>query len=222
MGIGVFGGTFDPIHLGHLHVARQARELFELDEVYFVVSLIPPHKSPRTITSPYHRYAMCAMAINDIDGFNASTAELEDPENPYTIDTLRKFSARYNKPIFFIIGADSFVCITYWKDYETLLTSYNVIAVDRPQVDIEGYEKNYPRFIVERLVDVRQRSSREIGDLVSSNLEKGHPRTYIARIGAYDISSTEIRRKIKEGESVEPFVPSCVRTYIKKHRLYGD
>jgi nicotinate-nucleotide adenylyltransferase len=225
MRIGVFGGTFDPVHVGHLRVVRRVKKLFGLDEIHLVVAHVPPHKQGQRITSPYHRYAMCVMATARAEGLKASTVELEAPDAPYTIETLAKFDRLYKRDrhgaLFFILGADSFAEIKSWKAYDQLLLSHNFIVVDRPRVRIDGYRMEYPEEILQRIVDLRAvRRPQDIARYADQNVARRNKKIYIVTIGAYNISSTEIRRRIKSGQPVQDLVPASVLEYIRKYSVY--
>ena len=194
--IALYGGTFDPVHLGHLEVARKVSELFELDEIVFIPAQIAPHKIGRSVTEPIHRYAMLALATQDDPRLVISTFELDAPNRRYTVDTVAEFQRVLGQEteLFFIMGADSWSEITTWREWERLLKMTNHIVVTRP-----GYEvPPAPAGLSERIF---------FTDAVRK-----------------DISATDIRRLAGAGrhEELEQLVPQSVANYIKKYRIYRD
>jgi nicotinate-nucleotide adenylyltransferase len=194
--IALYGGTFDPVHLGHLEVARRVSELFEIEKVIFVPAQIAPHKVGRPVTEPIHRYAMLALATQDDPGLVISTFELDDPQRRYTVDTIAEFQRRFGDEteLFFIMGADSWSEITTWRDWERLLTMTNHIVVTRP-----GYE-------------------------VPPAPEGWRDRILFSDAVMKDISATDVRRLASEGcyEELEKLVPQSVANYITKYGIYRD
>jgi nicotinate-nucleotide adenylyltransferase len=194
--IALYGGTFDPVHLGHLEVARRVSELFEIEKVVFIPAQIAPHKIGRPVTEPIHRYAMLALATQDDPRLVISTFELEAPDRRYTVDTVAEFERRFGAAteLFFIMGADSWSEITTWREWERLLKMTNHIVVTRP-----GYEvPPAPAGLSERIF---------FTDAVMK-----------------DISATNIRRLASEGrhEELAGLVPQPVANYIKKYEIYRD
>ncbi|MGZ8844779.1 MAG: nicotinate-nucleotide adenylyltransferase, partial [Pyrinomonadaceae bacterium] len=130
----IYGGTFDPVHNGHLEVARRVQKLFALDEVIFVPACVPPHKRGTGISSAFHRFTMLALATENDDRLRVSTVELDQPDRPYAVETVarmqQKLGSRYR--LFFIMGADSWSEITTWRDWRRLLTMCDHIVVTRP------------------------------------------------------------------------------------------
>src|ERR1041384_2841507 len=135
--IALYGGTFDPVHLGHVEVARKVLELFEIEKVLFVPAQMAPHKIGRLVTEPIHRYAMLALATQNDPELVISTFELDAPDRRYTVDTVAEFQRMLgdDTELFFIMGADSWSEITTWREWERLLKMTNHIVVTRP-----GYE----------------------------------------------------------------------------------
>src|SRR6185312_69849 len=153
--IALYGGTFDPIHLGHLEVARKVSRLFEIDELWFVLAQQAPHKLTRAVTSGLHRYGMLALATQDEPRFRISTFELEAPGRCYTVDTLAHFKSVWGgaAAIYFVMGADSWLEITSWRDSDRLLKLTNHIVVSRP-----GYQLGIDHVgaeVAARIVDIR-------------------------------------------------------------------
>src|SRR4051794_36772005 len=152
--IALYGGTFDPVHAGHLEVARRVSKLFEIEKVLFVPAQMAPHKIGRPVTEPIHRYAMLALATQDDQRLMISTFELDAPDRRYTVETIEHFQRELNDSteLFFIMGGDSWSEITTWREWERLLAMTNHIVLTRP-----GYElaTSHVGAISERIVDLR-------------------------------------------------------------------
>ncbi len=210
--IAFYGGSFDPLHNGHLTIARKLIEVFDLDEFVFIPAFHAPHKKDKNPTSAFHRYAMLALATNDEPKIKVSRIELDAPERPYTYETLSKLKNELkNSQIFFVMGADSWTEITTWREWETVLRIVDIIVVTRPDYDIEF--SHITSEIKEKIVDLRHEN-----DL---RLATDDSRIYITDAVQLDISATEIRWKIKENDnSWRELVPLEVAKYIKKYDLY--
>ena len=211
--IAFYGGSFDPIHNGHLTIARELTDLFELDEFWFIPAFRAPHKMDKKVTSPFCRYAMLALATNDEPKIKISTIELNAPEKPYTFETQTKLKNELSEAeIFFVIGADSWTEINTWREWEKVLTLTNIIVVSRPGYEI-GFD-HIPEKIKSRIVDLRQ--------TIKGQRTKDEGQSIFITDAVYlDISATEIRRKIQEKESDwREFTPSEVANYIEKYELY--
>lgn len=211
--IAFYGGTFDPVHLGHLEVARKVAELFEIEKVQFVPAQVAPHKVGRPVSAPIHRYAMLALATQHDPKLSISTFELDSPDRRYTVNTLEHFITQYGSDaaLFFIMGADSWSEITTWREWERLLTMVNHIVVTRPGYDLAG-----PAKLRERIVDLR--SGVKPGMEVDSN------KIYLTDIVMTDVSATRIRTLAQNGKSEElvQLVAEPVAEYIKKYALYRE
>ena len=219
--IALYGGTFDPVHLAHLEVARRLLELFALDEVLFIPACVAPHKRRAVVTPALHRYAMLALATQDDERLRVSTIELDAPGKPYTVDTLQRMQETFGERVqlFFVMGADSWAEIATWHEWERLLAISNHIIVTRP-----GYQVETSRFapgLRERIVDVRQLDQREIGEQVNGD---GEPRIYVTDAVMADVSATSIRASARAGRMDEllKFVPRPVADYITKYELYKN
>ena len=188
--IGVMGGTFDPIHHGHLVAASEAAAELSLDEVVFVPTGRPPFKQDYAVTTPEHRYLMAVIATASNPRFTVSRVDVDRPGLTYTVDTLRDLSAeRPDADLFFITGADAIQQILTWKDVDSLWSMAHFVAVTRPghALSIEG-----------------------IPESAVSQLE----------VPALAISSTDCRARARAGEPVWYLVPDGVVQYIAKHGLY--
>ncbi|HEV8203129.1 MAG TPA: nicotinate-nucleotide adenylyltransferase [Pyrinomonadaceae bacterium] len=229
--IALYGGTFDPVHIGHVEIARRVAQLFEIEKVVFIPAQIAPHKIGRPVTPSVHRYAMLALATQNDPQLSISTFELDDPDRRYTVDTVAHFQQMLGDgtELFFIMGADSWSEITSWREWERLLTMTNHIVVTRP-----GYDPlaTHVGAISERIVDLR--TSLECADL-SALLPKrcqgtalqgdAHtPNIFITDVVMKDVSATRIRRLASEGrtEELTDLLPPAVLEYIKKYGIYKN
>src|SRR5688500_1616761 len=136
--IAIYGGTFDPVHLGHIEVAKKVSQLFEIDVLLFVPAQLAPHKRTRPVTSGIHRYAMLVLATQEDSRLPVSSVEMEASDRRYTVDTLAYFNSKFGESadLFFVMGADSWSEITTWREWERLLTVVNHIVVTRPGYDL--------------------------------------------------------------------------------------
>ncbi|HEY0078571.1 MAG TPA: nicotinate-nucleotide adenylyltransferase [Pyrinomonadaceae bacterium] len=222
--IALYGGTFDPAHVGHLTVARNLSTLFGLDEVLFIPAYVAPHKRHTTVTPAVHRVAMLALATQQEPRFRISTAELDAPERPYTIETLTGFKETIGRTarLFFVMGADSWMEIRTWREWERVLGMCDQIVVTRP-----GYElstEHVTEQLQRRIVDVRGRQAREIEEKLAQPSEAA--RIYLSDAATVDVSSTEIRRAARttneESARWKALVPPPVADYIRKYGLYRN
>ena len=209
--IAFYGGSFDPVHNGHLKIAQELVKLFELDEFVFIPAFHAPHKKEKKPTSAFQRYTMLCLATKDENKIGVSKVELELPSKPYTIETLTKLkTALSRRKLFFVMGADSWAEITTWKEWEKVLTIVNIIVVTRPPIQIE-FSHVTPE-IQERIVDLRGKMNFELND---------EDKIYITDAVSLEISSTEIRNKIRENtEGWRDNVPFEVANYIEKYKVY--
>jgi nicotinate-nucleotide adenylyltransferase len=208
--IGVLGGTLDPIHCGHLAAAAAARDAFDLPRVLVVPSHVPPHRPVQPIASPFHRFAMAALAVSGMPRVEACDDELRAEGPSYTADTLERLHARGYAPaqIFFITGADAFAEIGTWKRYPEVLDLAHFVVVSRP-----GYESDA---LVERLPDLRDRM-RPAGAPARADAST---LIFLLQAATPDVSSTAIRQRLQRGASLNGLVPPLVETHIRQHHLY--
>ena len=193
--LGVMGGTFDPIHHGHLVTAEEALWQFELDEVVFVPTGQPWMKEDRVVTAAEHRYLMTVIATASNPRFRVSRIEVERSGPTYAVETLQELRRQSEEDVelFFITGADAMLEILHWKDPQEVLSLAHFIAATRPGYDIARFEKEAPT---------------------------RHPRVSVMDIPALSISSTDVRRRVQEGHSIRYLVPEGVNAYIRKAGLY--
>lgn len=210
--IAFYGGSFDPLHKGHLTIAEKLLEVFELDEFVFIPAFHAPHKKRQKPTSAFHRYAMLCLASNDFPKIKVSTMELDVPEKPFTIETLTKLKSELSDTeIFFVMGADSWEEITTWREWENVLTIVNIIVVTRPNYEI-GFDHISPK-IEETIFDLRKNNEQR----TTNDKQK----IYITDAVKIDISATQIRQQISENKHVwQEQVPEEVAKYIKKYDIY--
>ena len=208
--LGVFGGTFDPVHHGHLDAARAARSALALNEILFVPSKDPPHRPLIPHATAFQRFALTALAINGVDGCRLSEAELVRDGRSYTSDTLRQFHASGWAPsqLFFILGADAFAEIATWREYPGVLDLANFVIIARPGTAIETALSRNP--------ELRPR----VGP-PSRDLEKGgRTGIFVVEATTRDVSSTMIRERLAAGQEIDDLVPSAVARHIVTHHLY--
>ena len=213
--VAIYGGTFDPVHNGHVEVARRVLKLFELDEVIFVPACVPPHKRNASITSAFHRFAMLALATEQDQKLLVSTIELDAPELPYAVETVERIKNDSTR-LFFIIGADSWAEITTWREWRRLLQMCDLIVVTRP-----GYavDENVPPEA--QVADLRKLDSKTAGELIAAEIS---PRVFITDVAMIDVAATQIRAAAKTNDiaALKTMVPTPVATYIEKNNLYRN
>jgi nicotinate-nucleotide adenylyltransferase len=212
---GIFGGTFNPIHIAHLLCCEEIRENFALDNVIFIPSAIPPHKESTSIIDPDIRYEMVKLGISGNPFFEASDIELNSHGKSYSVDTIKKFLTIYQKGItlFFIIGLDAFLEIETWKEPRELIQLCHFIVMHRPGTSINDSLDKLPEFIKERIqFDIEKE------DLLNyNNPEKN---IMIVSVTGISLSSTLIRKKLSDGKSIKYLVPPEVEIFISQHDLY--
>jgi len=209
--IGLFGGTFNPIHLGHLRGAEDIRESFSLDQVIFLPAAVPPHKDTKNVIDPLPRLEMVRTATETNPFFSVSDVELKRSGKSYSIDTLRYFRGRQADSFSFILGQDAFAEIETWKEYQELFSLCNFIVMVP-----SGFEKVSPGA---RLPAVLAGSFRYHQEGRVWLHESGHT-LHFKEIILLDISSTRIRELIEKGKSVKYLVPPEVEAYIRTQGLY--
>ena len=217
--VGVFGGTFDPPHLGHLILAEEIRESFGLGEVYFMPCNEPPHKDSNNLTEVKHRFAMVVAATLHNPSFVVSSIEANRKGKSFSIDTVRELQEHMGDEvqIVFVTGIDAFVNIETWKDHRKFLDLCHIVVVSRPGHGFEEVAK-MPTWIGDRVVDLRE------GDLLpQEQLEQcpnGEWHVFLSDALHIDISSTEIRERVTARLSVRYKVPDEVGRYIRANGLY--
>jgi nicotinate-nucleotide adenylyltransferase len=224
MRIGVMGGTFDPIHLGHLRAAEEIHWSFELDRMIFVPAARPPHKHDAEIgASPFQRYEMVSLATVDVPYFVASPIEVNRPGRSYSVETLREFRRLYGEDnaIYFIMGVDAFQEIASWKEAREVLSLAQVIVAARPGWRLDEVERSMTPAQRQLLGEPRCKYLK-ISEITPQIARRPHEPGLVLLIEmvSLDISSSEIRQSVKEGKSIRYLVTNAVAAYVAKHRLY--
>jgi len=209
--VGIIGGTFDPVHFGHLRTMEEIREKFELSEVIFVPTNIPPHKKDRKVLSPSHRLNMLKLAIETNPFFSVNDYEIKKGGYSYSINTLRYFAKDGKKKLFFVLGMDSFMSIETWKDYNLLFSLSNFIVLTRPGYPDQLTPDNFP-YSLKEYFEYNPEKKEFIH--ISGNM------VIFFRATLLDISSSAIRDMIKNGKSVRYLMPKSVEDYIMKYNIY--
>lgn len=198
--IALFGGTFNPIHYGHLLICEGIREEYNLEKVVFIPARIPPHKDKNEIIQASHRLEMAKLAIKDNPFFEVSDMELKREGSSYTIDTVRIYKNLYNiDRMGLILGADSLINFETWRNFTDIFPLVDIYVASRPDSDAQTLEKTIQRFENEFEAKIKKYSLRTM-----------------------DYSSTEIRDRISKGLSIKYLVPPAVEEYIYKAELYND
>jgi nicotinate-nucleotide adenylyltransferase len=195
--IGLLGGTFDPIHTGHLDVARGAQQELGLTAVHVLPSNVPPHR-PQPVASAFHRFAMASLAVAGTDGWRASDLELRMATPSYTMHTLRCYHQRGYAPdeLFFLIGADAFREIHHWHEYPAILDAARFVVVSRPGYPVSDTDPAGVRHV-------------------------GQERAIFLAVQTTDVSSSAIRQARAEGRSIRGLVAPGVEQHIEQHGLYS-
>jgi len=214
--IAIYGGTFDPVHNGHIEVAQTIVALFDIDEFLFMPARIAPHKTQRRISAGFHRYTMLALVTNNEDKMRVSTFELERPERQFTVDTLRHFRLQYgpNLDLFFVMGADSWSEITTWREWQELPQLANLVVITRPTYEV-GLD-HVGQEVAEHIVDLHG-LDRCVDD------SSGAGKIYFTDAVLRDVSATQVRVAAASGDdNLENLVPPAVAQYIRKYGLYRN
>lgn len=217
--IAFYGGTFDPVHVGHLDAAISVVDLFDLDRLYFLPAFHAPHKPDSKPTSAFHRFAMLTIATANLDQIYVSDRETASGEKRYSIDTVTELTESFpNDKLFFVMGADSWNDILTWRRWEELLLSIDHIVVSRP-----GYEMRTDHVsaeVAERIVDLRDIDESDIRDRVPKASDER--RIFLTDAAANDVSATAIRDDISEDSQLDDrdAVTLEVAKYIEKYELY--
>jgi nicotinate-nucleotide adenylyltransferase len=206
--IGIIGGTFDPIHCGHLDIGDAAALALGLTRLYLMTANVPPHR-PQPRASSYHRFAMVSLAVAGRPGWRASDLELRFELPSYTSSTLQRFRERGYAPqeLFFVLGADAFSEIEGWHDYPAIMGAANFAVVSRPGYPVDKLRQELPRLA---------------GRMVQPPIAGAESELAIILVGAHTaaVSSTAIRERRAAGESIVGMVPSLVQQHIEQHGLY--
>lgn len=207
MGIGLLGGTFDPIHVGHLRVAEEVRERFSLQKIYFVPAWIQPLKQHVKATKAEDRLKMIEMAVRNNPFFRVSAVELRRGGVSYSIDTIKLFSRRFSD-VHFLVGMDAFSDIALWKEWDQLFYYAHFIVMVRPGRKVEGL----PAALKGKVLPMGGSSWEHVSG----------KKIYFHDITQLDISSTKIRELLKNGNSIKYLVPTVVERFITRKGLYAE
>ncbi len=214
--LGIIGGTFNPIHFGHLAAAEEVRDRLKLDRVLFIPSFIPPHKQEEIMPSAVQRLEMVRLATSGNSRFKVSDTEVKRGGKSYTIDTIESLIPQHpGTDLYFIIGLDSFLEIQTWKDWNRLLSLCSFVVLSRPGysfADLAGIG-----FMQGSIRDLEALDRRETERAV---IKSGSFTVYLERISLYDISSTDIRRRISQARTIKYHLPESVEHYIIENKLY--
>lgn len=213
MATGILGGTFNPVHMGHLRVAEEIREAFDLETVYFIPAFIPPHKESGDAPPPEERLRMLRAATRGSGCFKVSDLEIKRGGISYTIDTLKRFELRFDD-LYFIIGADAFRLIGTWHRYEELFSHAHFIVMTRPASGAVDIPDMLPARVRGKLVPFNDAERKGV------YIHESGKKIYLYRVTQLDISSTKVRNLLSEGRSVRYLVPPPVERIIIQRRLY--
>lgn len=193
--IGIFGGSFNPIHNGHIYIAREVKKKFLLDKIVFIPTGYAPHKDNSDFAPKNDRFNMVKISVGD--EFEVSDIEIKKSGPCYAVDTMSELKKTYcDDDLYYIIGADSLRDFMTWREPLKLFSMLNIIVVNREKTDIERIAEEYR--------------------------EKYNAKIYVCHINPVDISSTEIRKRCKLNKNLSEYVPYTVEEYIKKHKLYTE
>ena len=214
--IGLFGGTFDPIHDGHLRAARRVQRRFGLDRIFFIPAAVPPHKARPDMAPARDRLRMTALAVAGRKTWTTSAVELRAGGPSYSIRTIEKMRRRFPRArLFFIVGADAFLEIQTWREWERVLRRCAFIVMPRPGSRLGAAAR--------ALGPAWKGALRRVppGERLKDDAFEP-PAVFLLPIAALPVSSTDIRARAREGRSLAGFVPRAVADYIRTKRLYRE
>ena len=215
--LGIIGGTFNPIHYGHLAAAEEVRDRLKLDRVLFIPSFLPPHKQEEDIPSALQRLEMVRLAISGNSHFKASDIEVKRGGKSFTIDTIEALLPQHpGAELYFITGLDSFLDIQAWKDWERLLTLCFFVVLSRPGYSFADLAKLV--FLKKSGRDLAALDRRETTQAV---MQSDALKVYFEMISLYDISSTDIRTRVRHARTIKYHLPETVEHYIIENKLYA-
>ncbi len=219
-GIGLFGGTFNPLHNGHLKVAEDIKAGFKMEKIYFIPSAIPPHKGTDDLADTKDRFQMIKAAMPPGNRFMASDVEIHRQGPSYTIDTVRHFKNKLpiSTPCYLIVGMDAFLEIDTWKSFQKLFDLIPFIVMTRPAQDTKQAED--PAADLEKYIHVHVDPEYEFLQHKSRFVHPAKQPVYLCHVTPVDISSTRIRTFVRQGASIKGLVPDTVEKYIHKKGLY--
>jgi nicotinate-nucleotide adenylyltransferase len=217
--VALYGGTFDPVHCGHLIIAEEIRQRFTLDQVYFIPAAVPPHKNHQHITSPSDRFFMTTLAILPNPYFHASSVEIDRGGTSYTIETVSFFREQFGgeAELYFLMGVDAFLEISTWKNFRELLTLCKVIITSRPGLNLRSVRDDLPNILLNQHQGLRH----DYYQLGTSAIEDHEHDLFFVEVPGIDISSTMIQQRASMKRSLRYLVPLPVGKYIEKYGLYS-
>ncbi len=215
--VGVFGGTFDPVHIGHLHVAQGVRRVFGLPRVLLVPCAIPSHKSPGAIHSADHRIAMLRLALAGQAGLEISTLEVERGGTSFTIDTMLALGGGGRSAPVFILGLDALADLPTWREHRRLVEEFDLVAVDRPGGSLPAAVRCLGRTIGRRIVSIPDQNA-----LVGLPPPGKGGRIFHLALPPIPVSSREVRALSAAGAPLTSLVPPAVARYIREQVLYRE
>lgn len=223
--VGLFGGTFNPIHNGHLNLAKNVQELFKLDLIYFIPAALPPHKNSTNLTDFQNRFEMICLAISKSNGFRISDVEMARSGISYTIDTVRYFKSTFpeNYQFFLLMGVDAVFEINTWKSFQDLLKLIPFIVMIRPETDIDGTNIKKRPFSWAKLTDYLKTNISDGYNFSEKTFcyhHKNRPSIFTCNISPQNISSSNIRELIRKKKAFQHLLPKKVADYIKAKGLY--
>ena len=224
--LGILGGTFDPIHVGHLDAADAARAALSLDEILLVPALDPPHRPIDPRATMYQRFALVSLAAADRPVYRVSDMELLRQGPSYTADTLRSLHAQgwRASQLFFILGTDAFAEIATWHDYPSILDLAHFVVIARPGTTIDMAVARTPELRARMCIGEAQGDMGEAqGDIVPRNtaIDEQSTRIFLVEADTRDVSSTQVRERLAAAQPIDDLVPAAVARHILKHHLYG-
>ncbi len=210
--LGIYGGSFDPIHLGHLLPIEEARAATGLDEVLYVPAFAPPHKPQGPSASAFHRFAMCAIALEAYPHLLLSDFEASRGGTTYTVETLRHVRANHpDSEVFLVVGSDSMAGLASWREWKEIVADHRIVVVYREGVDYAALREQLPPELAARLAPLGARPQDEVAD---------HQTVFWAGNAPVTISSTWIRSALPSVQSLSESLPPAVERYARRHRLY--
>ena len=213
--IGLFGGTFDPIHNGHIKAAESVQDIFSFDKILFIPSYIPPHKESGNVASAAHRLKMVELALTSFERFSPSSIEIDARGTSYSIVTLSRIKKMFPETdIFFLLGVDAFLEIETWKDYRDVLEQCSFIVMSRPGYCLDDAKGTLTEKYNQRMVEVSEPVHKD---------KKGffNHKIYLLSIQTLNVSSSEVRERVETNQSIVGMVPESVENYIKERHLYS-
>jgi nicotinate-nucleotide adenylyltransferase len=221
--IGILGGTFDPVHTGHVDTALAAHRALALDGVLVMPSGTPPHRASPPAASRFHRFAMCALAVTGLPGLMVSDLEIDHTGPCYTFDTLARLhrTGLAAAQIFFITGADAFAEIATWSRYPQVLEMAHFVVVSRPGHPAAALPARLPTLAARMTQPGVHASTTGDGSAHAGNVAHSLLNVLLVDTPTPDVSSTEVRRRLASGASITGLVPPAVETYIGQHGLYS-